>query len=150
MRKIIVILIFTALSFFYIETLAANAGRLSDHPRVLACHQIEWEKSKAATARLIRCASRVWNAPNTPDYAVCIAEHESGLYAKAIGGSNNHYVGLYQFYIYNWNGIANKYIKPLEINNLRWQNGEANIIAAMRIAHMRGTWDGYWTTTRFC
>ena len=117
-----------------------------DHGRrVMRCHRIDWSESRTKMARLIRCVANVWNSPGTADYAVAIARCESGLNPNVIGGSNNHYLGLYQFYYRNWDRLARKYIKPLGFNNTRWRNGEVNAILAVRVAKTRGSWSGYWS-----
>jgi hypothetical protein len=124
---------------------AAHAGRFEDHRRVRKCHGIEWQRGPAKVARLVRCVARAFDPPGTPDYALAIARCESGLIPRVIGGAGDNYLGLYQFHRDRWRGIARHYVKPLELRNLRWQNAEAQAIAAARIARGRGSWAGYWS-----
>lgn len=112
---------------------AHNLGR-----RAQRCHGIQ------GIVRLIRCEARVFRSPGGPSKAVAVARCESNLNPSVRGGSNNHYVGLFQWYEPNWAEIARKWVRPVGLHNLRWQNPEANTIAAVRLARSLGTWEGYW------
>jgi hypothetical protein len=125
---------------------APAAASVQDHPRVMACHRIllPAPHSKARIARFIKCAGRAWGAPAGAREWLKVAECESGLYWRA-GGADGPYVGVYQHGLDKWPWVARHYLRPLGLRNLRWQNPEGNVIAAMRMARADGDWATEWS-----
>lgn len=145
MKPIIALVLAVGLSLIAAPAYGQNS--VHQHPRVMRCHNIAWENGQGKVADLIRCAARVWDAPRTPDYAVCIARHESGLNPDSY--NPNGHVGLFQHTESAWPGRVRKFIRPLGFNATSWHNGEINTIVAMRMAHADGDW-GQWTTAGAC
>lgn len=97
----------------------------------------------------ISCAVSRWDVPGGVTAAKCIAAHESGYNEENLNVSSGA-AGVYQFLRSTWASVVHNQVGIFRRWNLRQSvfNARANIIAAIRIAHM-GSWSP-WTTGPLC
>lgn len=126
----------------------AQGHSLWKHEKIRPCMQWDWRKGTYQTARMIRCYARVMNAPGTPSFVLCIAQHESGLRAKATSPSGT-YRGLFQHswrywpQRYDWWGRNSHLYRSV-------YNGRTNTVVSIRMAKAQGGWYSDWGAASSC
>lgn len=92
----------------------------------------------------IRCADRIW--PIDLDYALAIAERESGMWPWALNPSSGC-AGIYQHIQPAWQGRVQEYIHKDWYSKWRWRIGisvfdmRANVLVAIQMMYHSGYGD---------
>lgn len=128
----------------------ATQGQASvwDHSRVKACMEWAWDRGDYQRSRMIKCYARVFDAPGTPGFALCIARRESGLDPRATSPSGT-YRGLFQHSNNYWSSRYNTWGRPLDLFSSIY-NGRTNTIVSIRMAKSRGSWYKDWGAAYAC
>jgi hypothetical protein len=118
------------------------------HPKIRACMEWDWRGGDYQTGRMIKCYARVFDAPGTPSFALCIARRESGLDPRATspGGS---YRGLFQQANRYWSYRYDLWGRPHHLFNDIY-NGRTNAVVSMKMAKSAGTWYDDWGAASYC
>lgn len=145
MRKLFITISLMCVALILPAT-GAQGHSLWKHPRIAACMKWDWTKGTYQTARMIGCYARVFDAPGTAGFVLCIAQRESGLDPRASspGGS---YRGLFQQSNRYWQGRYDAWGSHT-YNDIF--NGRTNAIVSIRMAKANHTWYRDWAAAWHC